>query len=41
MQILTQKDRLIYIGSVRQFRSFLRTLPTDITLKEYLRQRLH
>lgn len=41
MQTLFQADRFIFQGTVRELRAYLRSLPADITLRAFIRSRLH
>ncbi|EEG78302.1 hypothetical protein [Dethiobacter alkaliphilus] len=41
MQIITKKDRFIFTGTIRELRFFLRNLPADITLRQFIQSRLH
>lgn len=41
MQLFTLKNRILFVGSARELRNFLRTLPTDMSLREFIHARLH
>jgi hypothetical protein len=41
MQIITVNDRFVFSGTVRELRDYLRSLPAEATLREFIRSRLH
>ena len=41
MQMFAQADRIVFFGTVRELRFFLRSLPKDVTLCSFIKTRLH
>jgi hypothetical protein len=41
MQIIVQSNRFVFFGTARELRAYLRTLPTHMTLNDFIRSRLH
>jgi len=41
MQTIAQKKHFIFIGTIRELRYFLRTLPQNLTLKAFIEQQIH
>lgn len=41
MQTITQKKRFLFIGTIHELHYYLRTLPRDLTLQNFILQQLH
>lgn len=41
MQTMTEINRFVFTGTIRELRLFLRTLPHDLTLRQFIQSQLH
>ncbi|MCR3923177.1 MAG: hypothetical protein NUK65_11800 [Firmicutes bacterium] len=41
MHTMTQRNHFLFVGTIRELRFFLRTLPKDMTLQAFIAQQIH